>query len=270
MVKMSPAAKENFASQMTQEQINELEGIAQGATLTQIFKMIGAFMKSQNAIKGAILPQLPLELAIAEIKLSEGGELTPAGKTDYNAKAGQGSGQAPVPPREEKKKEEELAVPDASPAPAASPSALPSPAPSPESEEAPAEMETSEERAGDIAAVFERVKDDWGDIVADTRKSNGSLVACLKTCQPILAEGSAILVACQYPFYKDKLQKPENRVAVEQVASETVKAQVHLRFITREEAQARGFEMEEITVESKQAEDMMATALDMFGGELVA
>jgi len=260
LAKMSPAAAGSFSSQMTKEQIAELEEIAKGATLTQVFKMIGAFMKSQNAIKGAILPQLPLELAIAEIEIGEGGELTPPRPSGYNAKAVENVVPSSLPKQEEKKEvEKEAEAPQQEPQPA-----------EPEKEAEVVQEAVVEEGSSDMAAVFESVKDDWSDIVADTRKSNGSLVACLKTCQPIMVEGGQILVACQYPFYKDKLQKPENRVAVEQVASETVKGQVRLRFITREEAQARGFEIEEVTVESKQAEDMMATALDMFGGELVA
>lgn len=280
LVKMSPSAKENFTSQMTQEQIDELVKISATAHLGQIFKIIGAFMKSQNTIKGAVLPQLPLELAIAEIEISEEGDLTTGAKADYNGKVSirpvsdtqvkREIPQTPVTKPLDKQAEDEIkAEISEAETSVAQEQVMESETDAVEVEAASEEM-VEAKTSSDEAVPFDRVKDDWSDIVADMRKTNGSLVACLKTCQPVVVEGGEILVACQYSFYKTKLQKPENRVAVEQVASETVKAQVRLKFITKEEAQQRGFEMEEIHVEEKQAEDLVNSALDMFGGEVVA
>jgi len=280
LVKMSPSAKDNFTSQMTQEQLDELVKIAATAQLGRIFKIIGAFMKSQNAIKGAVLPQLPLELAIAEIEIAEEGNLTTSAKADYNGKVStepakaapakktipQAPADKPLDTQAEEKIKAEIRE--------AETNVVEEKAAEPEAETIE-EEETQEEKTetknlSNEAVPFEQVKSDWTEIAMDMRKTNGSLVACLKTCQPIVVEGGEILVACQYSFYKTKLQKPENRLAVEQIASETVKAQVRLKFITKEEAQQRGFEMEEIHAEAKQAEDLVNSALDMFGGEVVA
>lgn len=275
LVKLSPAVKEGFSSEMTKEQIAEMEALAQGAGLSQIFKIIGAFIKSQNAIKGAIVPQLPLEMAIAEIKIASGGDLTSPTKPDYNGKVATAAQGRPVEKKEEPQapaKEAEAVPVEARPTLSVMAAEIVQ-AEAMETAQAsavPEEVPDREEISPENLATLEQVKDDWSDIVADARKNNSSLVYCLKTCEPIAMDGGCVLVACQYPFYKDKLQKPENRVAVEQVASETVKAQVRLKFIDRDEARALGFEIREIMVETKQAEDMMATALDMFGGELVA
>lgn len=280
LVKLSPAVKDSFSSQMTQEQITELENLAAAAQLSQIFKVIGVFIKSQNAIKGAILPQLPLELALAEIKLSEGGEatLTEKSKADYNSKVSAHSAPvAPAEPPAPKPTAQQLEI-EAVEIQAeivegevvnAEISETVVTATVTEMEAAP-ESPAAEVVSEDQLASLAKVKDEWADIVIDVRKCNNSLTACLKTCQPIMMESGHILVACQYPMYKDKLQKPENRVAVEQVASEVVKAQVRLKFISKEEASQLGFEMEEIRVEEKQAENLVNSALDMFGGEVVA
>jgi DNA polymerase-3 subunit gamma/tau len=268
IIKMSPSSRDSFSSQMTGEQLDELEKLAGGENLGRIFRIIGAFMKSQNAIKGAILPQLPLELAIAEIKIAEEEDLTPSPRADYNAKAGV---------ENKEKKEEKPAAAAAGELPLKMEAAegkggeentetAQSASKAADVREMPAEQEQESAAIASLA----KVKDDWSDIVADVKKCNGSLVACLKTCQPIMAEGGEILVACQYSFHKSILQKPENRVAVEQVASDAVKAKVTLRFISKEEAAERGFEMEEIRIEEKQAEDLVNSALDMFGGEVVA
>jgi DNA polymerase-3 subunit gamma/tau len=280
LVKMSPSAKDNFTSQMTQEQIDELVKIAAVAHLGHIFKIIGAFMKSQNSIKGAVLPQLPLELAIAEIEISEEGDLTTGAKADYNGKV------SVQPVQAAPSKQETPSAPAAKPLDKQSENEIKTEIAETEAivmeektEETEADIaetgESFEEKveaknSSETAMPFDRVKDDWAEIAMDMRKTNGSLVACLKTCQPIVVEGGEILVACQYSLYKTKLQKPENRVAVEKVASETVKAQVRLKFITKEEAQQRGFEMEEIHSKEKQSEDLINSALDMFGGEVVA
>lgn len=277
LLKLSPSIKESFSSQMTSEQIKELEDISVQAHLPKIFRIIGAFVKSQASIKGAILPQLPLELAIAEIKIAEDGGLTSEPNPAYNSKASlKNSDSSASSAKEKEEKREE---------------------PSLEETKAKREMEfeKAEENNGEReldsqeilqdgetedsapkeapyenSADFRKVKDEWSEIVNDVRKCNNSLTACLKTCQPIMMENGQVVVACQYSFHKDKLQKLENRAAVEQIASEIVQSPVLLRFISKEEAQKLGFEMEEVEMEEKHTENLVNSALDMFGGEVVA
>jgi DNA polymerase-3 subunit gamma/tau len=267
LIKISPSIRDSFSSAMTKEQIEELEVVAKETNVSKIFKIIGSFIKSQAAIKGAILPQLPLELAIAEIKIVDADVLTEKPKEDYNGKVSP----QPVPAKTEKKTEKE--VEDKAEEIKESVE---------EKEEAAEETvleiteiesaEVSEEKGliSEVLASFEKVKDEWSEIVQDVRKCNNSLTACLKTCQPIMMENGHVIIACQYSFHKDKLQKLENRTAVEQVASEAVKGEVRLKFIDKSEAKKLGFEMEEIHLEAKQAEDLVNSALDMFGGEVVA
>lgn len=274
LLKMSPGMREQFTSSLTEEQIAELENLAQRVNLAKIFKVISAFIKSQASIKGALLPQLPLEMAIAEVRLADNDELTPGALGEYNGQVAE----APAPQAKKKEEPQPAAKPQAAKAVREEPVAevIPQPpvvdplvaAAIAEPEEAPAP--SGDAPAGNLA-TFQEVKDEWEEIVLDMRQCNNSLTACLKTCQPLLInERGEVVVACQYPFYRDKLQKPENRVAVEQVASEAVKAQVKIKFIGKEEAQQLGFEMEEIHSEEKHAEDLVNSALDMFGGEVVA
>jgi len=270
LVKLSPGMRERFSSEMTGEQLDELEKFAGSIAVSDIFKIISSFIKSQSTIKGAILSQLPLELAIAEIKIAQSGALTERPGGDYNSKVGSKKAEAPIEgksepekPRakepvqkEEMKTEETVERADIR-----------------TSKEEVAEEEKTEdavEKKAETLASFEAVKEEWPEIVQDVRKCNNSLTACLKTCQPIMMENGHIIVACQYSFHKDKLQKVENRAAVEQVASEAVKAEVRFKFINKEDAQRMGFEMEEVHLEEKQAEDLVNSALDMFGGEVVA
>ncbi|MFA7169805.1 MAG: DNA polymerase III subunit gamma/tau [Candidatus Paceibacterota bacterium] len=269
LVKLSPQMKENFATQMTKEQIEELEKISKGTSLSRIFKVISAFIKSQSNIRGAILPQLPLELALAEIMIADGDGLTGGERKDYNSKVS--SGNPDVEPKEKAviKKEKEEVQKESGKVKDVDES---EPLEIVEDKKGSEDSGATEEKKFDSENLvdFEKVKDEWVEIVDDVRKCNNSLTACLKTCQPIMMEGGQVVIACQYSFHRDKLRKLENRAAVEQVASEAVKAQVHLKFIDKDEAQSLGFEMEEVHSEKKQAEDLVNSALDMFGGEVVA
>ncbi len=65
LVKISPEIKNNFSLEMTEEQITELENISQKTAISQIVKMIRVFIQAREEIKSSIIPQLPLELAIA-------------------------------------------------------------------------------------------------------------------------------------------------------------------------------------------------------------
>lgn len=266
LIKLSPDIKSHFSSQMTKEQIAELEKTAVGTTVSRIFKMIGAFVKSQTAIKAAILPQLPLELAVAEIQISDNVSLTDKPTQVYNSKVD--SEKEKIVAKAEKKQEIQEEE---------------------EEQEEPIEQNTDvslDDRAEEnvdessqqienqtevVSFSLDSVQSEWSDIVQDVRKCNNSLVACLKTCQPVAVKDGAILVACQYSFHKEKLQKPENRQAVEQVTAEAIKCHsVKIRFIDHSEAQKMGYEIKEVSVKERSSEDLVSSALNMFGGEVVA
>jgi DNA polymerase-3 subunit gamma/tau len=260
LVKMSPDIKSHFSSQMTKEQIADLEKVADSTTVPRIFKIIGAFIKSQSSIKSSILPQLPLEMAIAEIQISDGISLTEKPNPAYNSKVSPlKKEEAKTEMKQEIQEEEEEQE---------EPATLEAP-------EVEAESETvleNSEAMTDAKVELESVRAEWSDIVQDVRKCNNSLVACLKTCQPVAMRDGLVIVACQYPFHKEKLQKPENRQAVEQVTAEALKCSaVRMKFVDLNEAQKMGYEFKEVVIEEKrQAEDLVSSALNMFGGELVA
>ncbi len=264
LIKLNSQMEEVFLSSMTGEQVAELKRIAGGVGIAKIFRVISSFIKSQNAIKGSILPQLPLELAIAEISIAEDGDkLTEGKKEDYNSKVSPNPISSKSVEKEQSQKEEksgdkEIAERDKDDNKEAG------------AEETQAEPKAEAKSSSENLASFEQVKDEWTDIVEDMRKCNNSLTACLKTCQPIMMEDGQVVVACQYSFHKAKLQKMENRAIIEHVAYEAVKAEVRFKFIDKDEAQKLGFEMEEVHLEEKQAEDLVNSALDMFGGEVVA
>jgi len=266
LIKISPEMEEHFLSEMTQEQISELKNIAQKTTISQLIKIIRTFIKGKEEIKSSIIPQLPLELAVAEIDIEDQGSLTEVRKNDYNDKIAQ-----PIKKITEKvsqqvkqsgdfvkksigleKKKVEVVI-------------------SIQDEEVKDEIEISKESSISI----EDIKEEWCEILEEVKPFNHSLTAFLKTCQPISMKDSEILVSCKYSFHKDKLQKVENREIVENVIKEILKQKVFLKFITHDEAEKMGYKIQEVSFSKKEKkargedDDLVDSALDMFGGEVV-
>jgi len=259
LIKISPEIRKNFSSEMTEEQIAELEAISQKTSVSQILGMIRAFIKSKEEIKSSIIQQLPLELAIAEINIVDKESLTDKANTNYNDKI-----KEPIKKITDKvsssvkqsqnfiKKSMRL-----------------------EKEEKTEDNKTdANENRADLnnsnKITLDTVNLEWQDILEEMKSYNHSLTAFLKTCQPIEVKKNEIIISCKYSFHKDKLKKIENKSIIEKVTAEILKADVLVKFITQDEAEKMGYEIKEIrSVTDDKKEDVVDMALDMFGGKIV-
>jgi len=272
LIKVSPQMKEKFSSEMTEEQIDKVEDISGRLSISQIVKIIRSFISAKEEIRSSILPQLPLEMAIADINISDGGILTDSASGHYNEKIeskieNNGIKATPVPEKKvgvilsvsklqnfvkegiNLKKEEavkELKGEDEN------------------SSSAPSAIEV-----GDGGKIdFEVFKSEWREILEELKLHNHSLTAILKTCQPVGMENDYVVVSCKYSFHKDKLHKVSNRIIIEKVASGILKTNVLMKFISEEDANRMGYKIEEVQA-AKESEDLVDSALEMFGGEVV-
>ena len=260
LLKISPEIKENFSSEMTEEQIAELEAISQKTSVSQILGMIRAFIKSKEEIKSSIIQQLPLELAIAEINIADKESLTDKANTNYNDKikepikkitdkvsssVKQSQNFIKKSMRLEKEEKTEDNKTGAN--------------------ENKAELNNSDK------ITLDTVNLEWQDILEEMKSYNHSLTAFLKTCQPIEVKKNEIIISCKYSFHKDKLKKIENKSIIEKVTAEILKADVLVKFITQDEAEKMGYKIKEIrpVTDDKKKEDVVDMALDMFGGKIV-
>lgn len=259
LLKISPEIKENFSSEMTEEQIAELEVISQKTSVSQILGMIRAFIKSKEEIKSSIIQQLPLELAIAEINIADKESLTDKANTNYNDKI-----KEPIKKITDKvsssvkqsqnfiKKSMRL-----------------------EKEEKTEDNKTgANENKAELnnsnKITLDTVNLEWQDILEEMKSYNHSLTAFLKTCQPIEVKKNEIIISCKYSFHKDKLKKIENKSIIEKVTAEILKADVLVKFITQDEAEKMGYKIKEIRpITDDKKEDVVDMALDMFGGKIV-
>lgn len=265
LIKISPNMEEHFSSEMTQEQILQLKEISAKAAMAKVIKIIQVFIKSAQDIKSSLIPQLPLEMAIAQINVEDSEVLTKAPNSSYNDKIAQ-----PIKKITEKvsqqvkqsgdfvkksiislgKKEEKIEIKEN-------------------------KIEASDESDKSNNISLEDIKSEWREILEEVKPHNHSLTAFLKTCQPIDVKGNEVLVSCQYSFHKDKLQRVENRGIIEGVIKEILGGKIFLKFITQDEAEKMGYKISEInSVKKKRSSDeeensLVNSALDMFGGEIV-
>ncbi len=273
LIKVSPQMRKKFSSEMTEEQINKVEDISKKLSAPQIIRILRAFISAKDEIRSSILPQLPLEMAIADINISDGEMLTHSVSGQYNEKIESRAldmGEKAVSSPEKRggvslsiaklqnfvkegmsfKKEEKTAL-------------------EPKKEAGDGiSIPSAVEIDGGGKIDFETFRSEWCEILEELKPHNHSLTAILKTCQPVGLEKGYVMISCKYSFHKDKLQKVANRTIIEKVAGEILKTDVLMKFISEEDAQRMGYKIEEVQT-TKEDGDLVGSALEMFGGKVV-
>ena len=260
LIKISPEMKENFSSEMTEEQITELETISQETSIAQLLRMIRVFIRSKEEIKSSIIPQLPLELAITEINIDSKESLTNKASINYNDKIKEPIKKITNKVSQSVKQSQDFIKKSVG-------------------------LEKEKERENNKVSVDENnvalnssnsialdtINLEWHDILEEIKSYNHSLMAFLKTCQPIEVKKNEIIISCKYSFHKDKLKKIENKSIIEKVMAEILKTDVLVKFISQDEAEKMGYEIKEVKsiTNDKKEDNIVNTALDMFGGKVV-
>lgn len=268
LIKISPEMKENFSLEMTEEQIAELESISRKTAIPQLIKIIRALIQAREEIKSSIIPQLPLELAIAEIDISDDNLLTSKANTDYNNKIKEPIKKITDKVSQSVKQSQDFIKKSVGF----------------EKKKNKDETEISETKLNSISdddIDLNIIKGNWRKILEEIKPHNHSLTAFLKTCYPIGVSGNKITISCQYSFHKDKLSRIENKLIIEKVASQVLGSDIFTEFITSSEAEKLGYKIKKdnlVELNNSDAEDsgkkenndnIVNSALEMFGGKIV-
>jgi len=305
LIKISPEIKNSFSLEMTEEQITELESISQKMTISQIVKIIRVFIQAREEVKSSIISQLPLELAIAEIDISDNDSLTNKADNDYNNKIKEPIKKITDKVSQSMRQSQDFIKKSVNFGK--------------KKNEAGGELNkeiANNEDNGDIGAMssdtsnsnkdkfsennislnddniddidLNVIKGNWCKILEEIRPHNHSLTVFLKTCCPVGASGNKITMSCRYSFHKDKLSKIENKLIIEKVASQVLGLEIFTEFITNNEAEKLGYKIEkEVPVAANnnngendfgdndkkendsKNDEMVDSALEMFGGKIV-
>jgi DNA polymerase-3 subunit gamma/tau len=200
---------------VTPEVLQEMKGQAAQLSLRELVRVVKLFNQSSLDLKASIQSQLPLELAFVDATLEEGkkkGEKaapstsrvhpgsrivskTPAGTRVASAPPSSPKSEPPKIVREKPKKEEPTA--------------------------APTELELT----------LDTINSQWGRILGAVKLRNHSVEALLKSCRPLEVEGREIVLGFYYPFHKEKIEEPKNKVLVESAFNQVVEGSCHIRCV---------------------------------------
>jgi DNA polymerase-3 subunit gamma/tau len=186
------------------ESVQEVSDLSKRFSEIELLKIIELFAEKRLQIKSAIVPQLPLEMAIVEFANPLKSSLLPAGKT---------------------------IEPSVRTAPAALVKPVGVRMPAPVQSQPKAQVQTQAEPQEPAAVVIkaevplmpltpgsfsvEQIKSGWKSLLTALQKENPSLVLILKTAEPIKVDGDTVSIGCTYPFHTDRMNSVESRNIVE-------------------------------------------------------
>jgi len=236
LLKINPALKSHFSYEITSEQIKKMLSQAEKAELPKIILAISLLLEAQNKIGSAVLPQLPLEIAVIRA-----------------------TGTFPAPQEISKPattqksfiKKDEVKIKKDSPENDA-----------PEPESAPEKVDDGSEIS------VSDVKSKWAKLLTDIRPYNHSLSVLLSSCQPKEVSGRKITIATPYDFYKDKLTDVSNKLTVEQVLGNILGAKIIIEAVVDKNILPKK-EAENIIPAGGTQDPLLASALEILGGKVV-
>ena len=219
------------------EELLEMRGLAERAPMAQLSKAAKLFRQVELELDG--FSPLPLELAMVECALPQGGAATPAAIEKREIIV-----EKPATPTKLKKTEGE---PAGTPEPAGEKPATPTKPEKTEGEPAGTPEPTGEKPA--MPQKFEKsdieyFRNRWKDVVSATKGmgSKGNLDALLRSaCEPVALEGETLVLGFYYEFHKEKIEDPKYRHMVEAKVSEVFGKNYKIRcMLTERKATSRG------------------------------
>jgi len=260
ILKANPDLKSYIAGDSTEEQVENISDMANDFSEQELLWFVKKFINAKNEIRSAVLPQMPLELAIIEFDLLKNRKPAAAGKTAEvkndavpEAKAEKKIAVEPEKTPEIKVKAKKQASGEVAEADKEDIS----------SGDAPADADVSEIISG------------WNSVLKTAKNYNHSISAFLKLSAPKEIKKNLLVIATPYKFHAEKLSESVNRRIIEKVIAEVfpkmagLKIQVvqdeNIKIMPSAKADKAG------TPEKKEkipADSSVQSVIDIFGGEV--
>jgi len=251
--------------EQTEEEKSLLRELAALFSPGDIVIMLEEFQKAQVTSKGAVIPELPLEIALVKILAdtntrSRNPRLDPDPKNSSDSPPSLASD---VTDKTKKitaspKKEFSKTASDTKK------SSQEQEAMSNESTEVSSDQYSpqSQEKIPSLEALFDlsHIKDSWSAILETAKRLNASLSLGLSTARPIETNGSTIVIAVKYPFHKERLDEKTNQLTLEKAFDTILGAKIKV-VIVLDNAKNEAVEAE--------GNPFISQALSMLGGHIV-
>ncbi len=235
--------------ELTEEQKSTLTELAQLFTPLQIVTMLELFQVAQVTSKTAVIPELPLEIAIVKIL------------TDHNPSSPQKRESDHPLLKKVSEVHEKKSLPRSVPSEGTSTGVDTKTATDTETETTdPTPLKTLETKE----ALFDlsHIKEHWLAILNTAKHLNASISLGLSTARPSEVSGNTIVIAVKYPFHKERLEEKANQLTLEKAFDTILGAKMKLVIV---------LEAKE-TSEMKEADQnpLISQALSMLGGRVVS
>lgn len=208
--KLGSAAQSSLAAQSSAEEETALTALATQFSFAELARLMELIHHARTEIRHAPLQQVPLEIATLAFIYPEDIE-TPASPAPTSR---------PVPPSAPAKpsvspKEESLPKDSSlTEKTAATTSEKTSPHQNPEPEHRAPEAPLGASTSSPLTLAI--IQSKWKLFLEEIKRQNASLSLSLSGSTPQLSESGAIGVSVRHAFHKERLEKPESRLTIEQ------------------------------------------------------
>ncbi len=246
LINTNPHQGPTLIEGLTTEQKDELQQLAGLFTPQEILLALECFQVAQRDSKTAVIPELPLEIAI--VKILANTVEPPAGGIENEPQ----SKPVAIPPKpvapDEKKVDTKTATKIESSIEKPSTPAIPNP--------------DLKEALFDLS----HIKEHWLSILNTAKQLNASISLGLSTARPVETNGSTIVIAVKYPFHKERLEEAANQLTLEKAFDTILGAKMKLVIKVDDALQAKK------SGASPEADPnpLINQALSMLGGRVVS
>lgn len=255
ILKANPDLKSYIAGDLTEEQVKKISELANNFSEQELLWFVKKFINAKNEIRSAVLPQMPLELAIIEFdllknkKISTGGKV-PEVKNDAvpEIKAEKKISVEPEKTPEIKVKTKKQAFPKTA--------------------EADKENALSDDNQAD--ADISEIVSGWNSVLKSAKNYNHSISAFLKLSAPKEIKKNLLVIATPYKFHAEKLSEPANRRIIEKVIAEVFPKTAGIKIQVVQDENVKIAPSAKAEREEKKGDDSsLQSVIDIFGGEAV-
>jgi DNA polymerase III subunit gamma/tau len=126
---------------------------------------------------------------------------------------------------------------------------------------------TAQESAKSPSVELSQISEAWPQILNGIKPYNHSIAAFLLVCKPTDIVGGRLILAFPYKFHRERISELRNRQIVEKVIEDVVGARLQVDCVLAEQ----GTLAEQIVqTEPAESDDLIDTALEIFGGRVVS
>ena len=239
LLKSNPELKRIFLEETSSEIIDRLEKCALNLSIERIIQAIELFQIAEKQIYSIFLPQLPLEIAILKFIRPNNDSVPPSRPDTLSDK------QSSI-----KKDPVQFVTHVAT--------------------EKPAKAEMAE-KVSDLN--LDKVKEKWNAFFEAAQERQLSLKPLLLNCQVKSVEGSRIILATSFDFYKDRLESQAVRLTLEEIFGNLLGLKIFIKavvdkslFPDLDEAKNAKEKANEPGIQAP----LLASALEIMGGKIVS